>query len=434
MTALFHPLPIIDEVVAGRYPAPELGGALRSPVRRLAVADSLAGAEAELVAGLELGPCLAVVGDENTWPVLGARVAAALPGADEVVLDHPKADEATADLLQERIRHADALIAVGSGTLNDLCKYVTHRTGRRCAVFATAASMDGYVTTTVSITRDGFKLSLPAHSPVGVFFDLSVLAAAPLRMMRAGLGDTVCRTTAQVDWLLSHLLLDTAYAETPYRLMQADEPLLYAQAHRLPEGDLAAMLSLTRLLILSGLGVLVTNTSHCGSMGEHQISHFIDTFAKPHPKTLHGEQVGIATWSMARLQEAMLASPEPPVLSPVPVDEARYASDYGRSAASCLEAVRRKPLDPAGTERLNRRLADHWPAIRERLRAVLLPSAEIARVMRAAGAPLTAAELGVPPAFYRRAVGHAHEIRDRYCFLDLAAQAGRLEAFAAGEG
>ena len=56
------------------------------------------------------------------------------------------------------------------------------------------------------------RTTSPAHAPTGVFFDLAVLAAAPARMMRAGLGDTVCRTTAQVDWLLSHLLLDTAYA------------------------------------------------------------------------------------------------------------------------------------------------------------------------------------------------------------------------------
>jgi glycerol-1-phosphate dehydrogenase [NAD(P)+] len=253
-------------------------------------------------------------------------------------------------------------------------------------------------------------------------------------MMRAGLGDTVCRTTAQVDWLLSHLLLDTVYAETPYRLMAEDEPRLYALADRLPERDLAAMLSLTRLLILSGLGVLVTGTSHCGSMGEHAISHFIDTFARPHPKTLHGEQVGIATWSMARLQEAMLASPDAPVLEALRVDEARYNEDYGPLAPSCLEAVRRKPFDPQGTERLNRRLAERWPAMRQQLQSVILPSTEIARVMRAAGAPLTAGELGVDPAFYRRAVGHAHELRDRYCFLDLAAQSGRLAEFVAGEG
>ena len=377
---------------------------------------------------------MAVVADENTWPILGARVAAALPDAETIVLDRPKADEATADLLQERCRHIDALIAVGSGTLNDLCKYVTHRTDRRCAVFATAPSMDGYVTTTVSITRGGFKLSLPAHAPTGVFFDLGVLAAAPARMMQAGLGDTVCRTTAQVDWLLSHLLLDTVYAETPYRLMAADEPRLYAQAHRLPEGELGAMLLLTRMLILSGLGVLVTHTSHCGSMGEHSISHFIDTFASPHPKTLHGGQVGIATWSMARLQAMMLASPEPPVLAPLPLDPARFERDYGRLAPGCLDAVRKKPFDAAGTERLNRRLSEWWPAMRDRLLSVMLPVAEVERVMRAAGAPLTAAGLGVDPALYRRAVGGAHELRDRYGFLDLAAQAGTLADFAAGEG
>lgn len=432
MTA-FHPLPIIDDVLAGRFAAPELGGPLPTKIRRLVVADSLEGAEQELVASLGLGDRLAVVADENTWPVLGARVASALGDVDTVVLDHPKADEATAERLQERARHADALIAVGSGTINDLCKYVTFRSGRRSAVFATAPSMDGYVTTTVSITREGFKLSLPAHAPTGVFFDLGVLASAPIRMMRAGLGDTVCRSACQVDWLLSHLLLDTVYAETPYRLMAEDEPKLYAQADRLPAGDLDAMLLLTRLLILSGLGVLVTNTSHCGSMGEHSISHFIDTFADPHPKTLHGEQVGIATWTMARLQTQMLASEEAPVLRPLPVDEADFTARYGRFAPSCLAAARKKPFDPAGTERVNRRLDESWPAIRRRLLAVMLPFAEIERVMRAAGAALHAEELGIDAAFYRRAVGHAHEIRDRYGFLDLAAQSGRLEAFAADE-
>ena len=253
-----------------------------------------------------------MVADETTFEVLGRRVHDALPGADLVVLDHPKADEKTADQLQARVAGADALIAVGSGTINDLCKFVTHRTKRHCAVFATAPSMDGYVTTTVSITRDQFKASLPAHAPRGVFFDLEVLRHAPPRMILSGFGDTICRSTAQVDWLLSHLLLDTVYAETPYRLMAADEPLLYRAAAGIGTGDPDALLRLTRLLILSGLGVLVTNTSHCGSMGEHGISHYIDMLARPHPGTLHGQQVGVGTWTMGRLQARMLASETPP--------------------------------------------------------------------------------------------------------------------------
>ena len=37
-------------------------------------------------------------------------------------------------------------------------------------------------------------------------------------------------------------------------------------------------------------------------------------------------------------------------------------------------------------------------------------------------------DIGVPTAFYRRAVLQAREIRDRYTFLDLAGDAGRLAA------
>ncbi len=426
--------PIIDDVVAGRYMAPELGRPLRSTIRSLVIAPTLDGREEELVAGLGLGRSIAVVADETTQEVLGRRLARALGDAPSIVLDHPKADEATAAALEERSRHVEALIAVGSGTINDLCKYVAHRTGRSCAVFGTAPSMDGYVTSTVSITREGFKLSLPAQSPKGVFLDLGVLAAAPRRMIQAGLGDTVCRTTAQVDWLLSHLLLDTVYAETPYDLMRADEPLLYAQADRLLDGDLDAMRLLARMLVLSGLGVLVTHTSHCGSMAEHAISHFIDMLADPHPGTLHGQQVGIATWSVARLQAAMLEQAAPPSLRALDLDPAGFRARYGRFAESCLAAAGKKPLDQAGTRALQARLDRDWPAMRERLLAAMLPLAELERVMDAAGLPKTAAELGVDPSFYRRAVGRAHEIRDRYSILDLAAQSGRLEGFAAGEG
>jgi glycerol-1-phosphate dehydrogenase [NAD(P)+] len=45
-----------------------------------------------------------------------------------------------------------------------------------------------------------------------------------------------------------------------------------------------------------------------------------------------------------------------------------------------------------------------------------------------------AAQLGLDVEFYREAVCHARETRERYSALDLAADAGLLEAFAAGEG
>ena len=170
---------------------------------------------------------------------MGARVEAALASiatVESVVLDEPHADEAHVEKLRERTRHADALVAVGSGTINDLSKYVTATDGRPYCVFGTAPSMNGYTSTTASITlASGLKVSKPAQAPKGVFIDLKVNAAAPTYLIAAGLGDCLCRPTAQVDWLTSHRLLGTVYMAAPFLIQEADEAeLLVARAGPCP--------------------------------------------------------------------------------------------------------------------------------------------------------------------------------------------------------
>ena len=82
-------------------------------------------------------------------------------------------------------------------------------------MFATAPSMNGYTSLNAAITEHGHKMSLPAQAPVGAFFDLGVLSAAPARMIRSGLGDSLCRTTAQADWLLAHFCSTTPIGNCP---------------------------------------------------------------------------------------------------------------------------------------------------------------------------------------------------------------------------
>ncbi|MDH3792881.1 MAG: sn-glycerol-1-phosphate dehydrogenase, partial [Rhodospirillales bacterium] len=86
-----------------------------------------------------------------------------------------------------------------------------------------------------------------------------------------------------------------------------------------------------------------------------------------------------------------------------------------------------KRLDETAAERLNARLVARWDKIRARLAAVTRPSAVLVAVLRKAGAPTTPEALGWPAAFYREAVRHAREIRDRYTFLDLAGDSGLLD-------
>jgi glycerol-1-phosphate dehydrogenase [NAD(P)+] len=60
---------------------------------------------------------------------------------------------------------------------------------------------------------------------------------------------------------------------------------------------------------------------------------------------------------------------------------------------------------------------------------MMIPSADLAAHLRAAGAGTTAAEIGLDPRLYADALRHSREMRDRYSFLDLAADMGILEDF-----
>ena len=110
--------------------------------------------------------------------------------------------------------------------------------------------MNGYTSVNAAITRHGHKLSLPAQAPAGVFFDLQVLSQAPKRLIRAGLGDSLCRATAEADWLLAHLLWGNPYRTLPFDLLKDDEGPLFEQAAALMQGDKPAVSRLVRVSAL----------------------------------------------------------------------------------------------------------------------------------------------------------------------------------------
>ena len=424
---------VLDALLGGTWPDPDGGAPVAAPVLAVAIERSLAGHEADLLAPLPLGRRLAVVSDRTTRAVLGERIERALATRGTVIpiaLDGvPHADAPTVYTLRRACAAADALVAVGSGTINDLCKYAAASDGKPYVAFATAPSMNGYTSTNAAITVDGHKKSLPAAAALGVFIDLTVFARAPARMIRAGLGDSLCRSTAQADWRLSHHLLDTPYCQAPFALLADDEPLLLKHPEALLAGDFDAMAALARTLVLSGLGMTIAHGSYPASQGEHLISHYIDMFAPSgRASHFHGEQVAVATLTMARIQEAMLDG-EPPHVQPSSVTcadlQGRFGGDIG---ASCWREFETKRMTRDAAAGLERRAGATWDELRARLRRDMIPAATIAAVLARAGCPTTPADIGLTPAFYAAAVRNARFLRDRYTFLDLADDGGRLGA------
>jgi glycerol-1-phosphate dehydrogenase [NAD(P)+] len=422
----------LDRLLAGTFPDPDGGAPLRVDTKSVVIERSLLGHEGDVVRSLGLGPRLAIVSDATTHAILGDRVERALTGTTDftsiVLPARPHADYATVERLRSATERADALIAVGSGTINDLCKYASALDKKPYAVFGTAPSMNGYVSLNAAITVGGLKKSLTAHAPIGVFLDIAVLAAAPARMIRSGLGDSLCRPTAQADWLLSHLLFDLPYREMPFVLLEEDEGELFESAEALMAGDHAAMEVLVRILLLSGFGTAICGSSQPASQAEHLVSHFADMMGpKDLPFSFHGEQIGVTTLTAARLQEAMLSGGAP-VLSEDADDEEDVIRTFGTGLGpSCWKEFAQKRLTGARLDAANDRIARRWPQLVELISKVVIPSARLDAVLAKAGAPRRANELSWSRGFYEAAIRGARLIRNRYTFLDLAANAGRLE-------
>lgn len=427
---------LISEVVAGKWKDPTTNKAATVPFEMIRIEESLDGGEADMIAPLKLGRRIAVVSDVNTNEAMGRRVAKhlkALGTIDELVLPgNIHCDEPTIAMVQEKTRHADAIVAVGSGALSDTCKYATFKDGRKYATFGTAASMNGYAASTASVTlNNGYKTSLPAHAPRGIFLDLKVTADAPHWLSAAGLGDSLCRPTAQVEWWASHRLFDTFYSSVPYALIADDEPKMIESAAGLAKHDIAANGHLHRVLTLCGLGVCFTGVSHHGSMGEHQVSHWIDMFAGPaHPGTTHGQQVGVASLAIARLHHQLLALDRPPMIKATHIVEAEFIERYGvEIGRMCYAEAKKKSFDRVTAEAFNRKLSGMWDELREELRPMLMDPVQMKATILAAGGPTTATELGLPRKVWRDAMKFARDVRNRWSFLDLADDAGLLDDF-----
>lgn len=199
----------------------------------------------------------------------------------------------------------DMLLAVGSGTLNDVTKYVSARTGIPYVIAATAPSMDGYASTVAPTILDGFKTTLPAVYPAAIVADVDILKDAPMPMLTAGFGDIIGKFTSLADWRLSHQLNGEYYCPEVAGVIEAAVETCAANAKALAQREPQAIQAVTEALILSGLAMGMVGVSRPASGAEHQMAHYweMDALRRGEEHPLHGNAVGVGTVLAASLYE-----------------------------------------------------------------------------------------------------------------------------------
>ncbi|MFA4030165.1 MAG: hypothetical protein GDYSWBUE_001714 [Candidatus Fervidibacterota bacterium] len=383
-----------------------------------------------------------LLADEITYEVCGREAARRLRSCGirvhEVVLDSPKADDKTCDRANSLASpHGDFWLAIGSGTINDIAKYVSTNAGQPYAIVATAPSMNGYTSSIAAITVGGLKMTLPANPPVFVLADLHVLCHAPYELIAAGLGDALSKPVSNADWMLAHILFGDYLCEFCLQLLSRTELLYMSSASRLKSREPHAVKALMEALCLSGVAMTIAGSSSPVSGGEHLISHALDMHANVTGRrvNLHGAQVGVATIFSATLYgrlleiEALQLDCERLAQRYVSINEwlPRVRDFFGEACERIIEQLSLKhPKSQDELKRKLERVIAMWDDTKARLSGVVRSHDSLRQMLLDAGAPTTIHELNLHRGEFREAVMLAHTIRSRYTVLDLANELGIL--------
>lgn len=139
--------------------------------------------------------------------------------------------------------------------------------------------------------------------------NVEAVTTAPLRNLKAGVGDLLSDISATNDWLLAYRRTHEHY-DTVAALLAHKSAFEMLDAKQVNFTDTSFLHILAEGLVLSGIAMGIAGTSRPSSGAEHLLSHAYDELY-PDSQSLHGEQVAMFGVFTSLLQEA-----PPPRLRP----------------------------------------------------------------------------------------------------------------------
>lgn len=258
---------------------------------------------------------LFLLADNNTWDVCGQKAGRLLSGEGLRIKSFVFKSEtplvpdekAIGRLLLELGSETSAIIAVGSGSLNDLARVLSSRLGKPYVIVATAPSMDGYASVVSPLIVEGFKTTFNGVHPYAVVADTGIMKTAPEDMVKAGFGDIAGKLTALADWDLSRTINGEYYCDAIVKLVDKAVAKCVDSAAGLAVRDERAIAGLIEALILSGLAMGFAGNSRPASGAEHHLAHYweMDALSAGREHALHGNSVGVGTVVVSHIYELL---------------------------------------------------------------------------------------------------------------------------------
>ena len=363
-----------------------------------------------------------IVADENTYAAAGEKTKVALAGkklsmviftGTTVLIPNEDAITQVTDKLDGK----ELIVGIGSGVIQDLCKYVAFLNHLPYYIVATAPSMDGYASTGAAMILDGMKVTVPAKIPEVIVADTMVLIDAPMELIQAGYGDIVGKYSALNDWRLSQIVNGEYFCQEIHDLTFSMIHKTLALAEGLVRREEESVKVLMEALVVAGIAMSFTGSSRPASGSEHHLSHYFEItgIVRNNHYFPHGIDVAYSTVITAKLREKLLAAfwPEKQYRPATETYKKQVGRIYGSVAEECI----------ALQEKVGWYKKDMIPCYKEKehqiraLFAEMPKAAEIEAMLRAVGLKMDAFYELYGEGNIADAVAYAKELKDRYTVL-----------------
>ncbi|MBR5295907.1 MAG: sn-glycerol-1-phosphate dehydrogenase [Clostridia bacterium] len=387
-----------------------------------------------------------LLSDRNTEKAAGERVKEILSEKgvffEECILSSEKvepSEEAMGEVILHYNPSCDGVIAIGSGVIGDLAKLLAATAKVELITVATAPSMDGFASETSSMVRGGVKVSLPSRCASVILGDTDILKNAPMKMLRAGLGDMLAKYISICEWRIANIITGEYYCEEIASLVRNALKKCVDNADGLLNRQEEAVEAVFEGLVLGGMAMSFAGVSRPASGVEHYISHVWEMRAleRGEPYELHGLQCAVGTLVAARLYAKLLE------VKPDREKALNHAKNYsieehnkalraflGTSAEPMIALEKKeKKYDPDLHEKRLEIILSSWEKIVSVIREEVPSPEALTALYKKISLPMTPEEIGIPAAITPDTFRFTGDIRDKYVLSRLLWDLGELEEF-----
>lgn len=331
----------------------------------------------------------------------------------------------------------DVIIGIGSGVINDISKILSKTSNKPYIIVATAPSMDGYASSTSSMSMDGLKVSLSSKCADVIIGDTDILKSAPIIMQKAGLGDILAKYISICEWRISNLITGEYYCESIANLVRSSLKKCVDNATGLLNRDETSVEAVFEGLVICGIAMAYAGISRPASGVEHYFSHIWDMRGLEFgiDTKLHGIQCAYGTYLSVKLYNQIKK------ITPDKQKGINYAKsfdfekwsyklkDFLGNSSNVMIAQEEKE-QKYNVEKHEKRLdiiIEKWDEILEIINQELPDFNELKEMFEKIGLPLKCESIGVDSDILPMTFESTKDIRDKYVLSRLAWDLGIID-------